>query len=147
MGAGPGSSPHHYEAKLGDALTRLKDTTVPKLAYGAGSKPIKFEHWVKKVRVNLNSRHNMLVKWWDLVYSNARLAYDSYLSLSPLQRTSLRPVADDFDAVSLPCEHYMLPHMLNAVPQHVEAAACSGGASRWSGCRPWVLWPRTRVCR
>ena len=86
---------------MGDVLTKLKDTTAPKLTYGSGSKPIEFENWARKVRANLNSKHSMLVKWWGLVYSNARFAHDSYLSLSPLQRTSVQPATDSFDMVSL----------------------------------------------
>ena len=71
---------------------KLKGEDVPELKYSSGtSKPVDFENWVRKVRMNLDSRHSQLVSWWNAVYESARAAYALYLALSPLQRADIRP--------------------------------------------------------
>ena len=106
---------------MGDVLTEVKPDVISKLVYGTGSRPIEFEDWMRKTRFNLAANHSLLVKWWDAVCANARRAYDSYLSLSPLQRSSVRPAfISQADGVIQQCEHYMVAHLLTAMPQHIE---------------------------
>ena len=120
VGRGPVTGALDFEARLGDVLTKLKPDVIGKLAYGSGSKPIDFEDWMRMARFSLASKHSQLVRWWDAIGANARLAYDSYLSLSPLQRSTVRPTnVDQFDGAAQQCEHYMVAHLLSAMPQHI----------------------------
>ena len=56
--------------------------------YVVGSKPVEFGNWIKPTRVRLGSERSQLGSWFDVVYYNAKVAYDSYLALSPLQRSA-----------------------------------------------------------
>ena len=100
---------------------KLKGSVIKKLTYGAGSQPIEFEDWLRITRISLGAKHSLLVRWWDATCASARDAYDRYLSLSPLQRSSIRPTGiNQYDEASMQCEHYMFAHVLEAMPQHIE---------------------------
>ena len=108
------------EARVRDVLTKRKSDAIGKLTYGAGSKPIEFEDWLRKTRFALVAKHNILVRWWGAVCANARHACDSYITLPPLQRSTVRPAnVNEFDGVPQQCEHYMVAHLLAAMPQHI----------------------------
>ena len=106
--------------KLGDVLSKLKSSDVDDLVYTTSSKPVDFEHWVAITRMNLQSKHSALADWWDLMYANARRAYEHYLQLSPLHRSDIRPGLDGFDTIAMQVERYMLRHVLRAMPKHVQ---------------------------
>ena len=119
-GPGPPTGAIDFEARVGDVITKLKPDVIGKFAYGSGSKPIDFEDWMRMTRFSLAAKHSQLVRWWDAICANARLAYESYLSLSPLQRSTVRPTnVDEFDGATQHCEHYMVAHVLSAMPQHI----------------------------
>ena len=88
---------------MGDVLVNPKADTLAKLHFTAGTKPEQFENWVQKTRVHLHCRHSQLVRWWDAVHAAARAAYDGYVSLSPLQRCSVRQAIEHMDAIACQC--------------------------------------------
>ena len=119
QGAGVGGL--GVEPRLGDVLMKLKGEDVPELKYTSGSnKPVEFENWVRKVRMNLDSRHSQLVSWWNAVYESARAAYARYLALSPLQRADIRPEQIGMPVTIHHVERYMRRYIVNAVPYHIQ---------------------------
>ena len=121
MPEGAGCEAYSFEAKLGDVLVKFKDGDMIKLEYTSGSKPVDFETWVKKVRMQLESRHSQIVSWWDVAYCNALATYERYLALSPLQRSAVRPEMRNYTVVHHQVERYMRCHLINAVPMNVQS--------------------------
>ena len=120
-GVGFGSSAAmDFEDRLGAVLTKLKPEDLDALKYHAGAKPVDFEKWAQLTRLTLESRHSQLVDWWDTMYDNAQKAYQVYLALPPLQRSSIRPTNDRFTPVLHQVERYMRRHILRIVPENVQ---------------------------
>ena len=78
------------------------------------------------VRMQLNSRHSAIGRWWDVTSGNARNAYNVYLSLSPLQQSSVRPVMDGFGVTDHVIERYMVSHLVSAMPEHIRKTLLRG---------------------
>ena len=120
MPEGAGAVDGYAEARLGDVLTKLRPDDFDRLIYGASSKPVDFENWVTLTRLNLESRHSQLSAWWDVMYRNARIAYQNYLQLPPLARSEVRPSMEGFNSINMTVERYMRRHLMRVMPKGVQ---------------------------
>ena len=127
MGFGPaivseetGRGDFELEAGLGQVLMKFKPGDLDNLEYSGSSKPVDFEHWIRMTRMNLESRHSLMAEWWDRMYAAAVHAHVSYLQLSPLQRSDIRPENNDYTAADHKIERYMRRHVLRSMPRHVQ---------------------------
>ena len=112
--------PTDVEAKVRDVLSKMKGTDLIPFSYVTNSKAVDFENWVTKMRWTLNAKHTAIGHWWDLVVHNARAAYGMYLSLSPLQRSAIRPGMEGFLMTDIIVERYLLGHLILTMPQHLQ---------------------------
>ena len=102
-------------------MIKFKPGDLDELVYsGTSSKPVDFEHWVRMTRMNLESRHSLMAVWWDKMYASAVHAHISYLQLSPLHRSDIRPQNNDYEAADAKIERYMRRHVMRSMPRHVQ---------------------------
>ena len=100
-------SPIDVETRIGDVLAKSKSSDMAPFTHTSKYKAVDVENWVAKTRYTFKSRHSAIARWFDISLQNARTAYDMYLSLSPLQRSAIRPDMEGFTRNDFVIESYM----------------------------------------
>ena len=115
------------DQSLDHALSKLKDTDIPKLEFTKGSKSAVYEDWVQRATLRISGLHPEVEFYWIRVQSTSLAAYEQYLIADPMRRPVIRP---DSTWMAAPTSFYkieakMRPIFLDIVPATVRFSALS----------------------
>ena len=107
------------------ALNQLKDSDVPQLEFGKGSKATAYEDWLQRTAMRIGGLHHMLESYWSAAQLATATAYDRYLNLGPIDRPMVRADSSWITPDQYCIEMRLRPISLEAVPEVVRKSALS----------------------